>query len=103
MTLNLERLRRDGFLDDEIRQIQEHCEAADKAGRVNPAIAMIWLNSKLAFCCTTVAEIYERLRPGCWLDRPGGKHYQGAMALMRQLRKKERQRKHRPLRSLFKK
>lgn len=101
MTLNMQRLRAHGFLDDEIRQIQEYCDAAEQAGRFNRVIALIRLNGELGLCCTTIAEIFEQLRPGSWLNRPGGE-YQEVMALKRQVRKKVQRQKYRPLRKFFK-
>jgi hypothetical protein len=71
MQMNVEQLLADSFTAEEVRQIQIACDVAEAAGRFNEAPALIKLKGGSALVCITIAEIMDRLRPGCWLDKLG--------------------------------
>lgn len=67
MNLNRERLQADGFTRREIRRIQAYCDAAEVAGTFSNEAALVLLTEPM-WVCRTIAEVLDRLRPGCWLQ-----------------------------------
>ena len=70
MEIEAERLKYDGFSDEEIRQVQASCAAAKAAGRFSRFGTVVHLNGDPRWCYRTVAAILNRIRPGWWSDGP---------------------------------
>lgn len=70
MIMDVYQLKGDGFNDDEIRQIQQHCDTALKARKYSNHVALVKLNDAYKLCYRTIAETMNQLRPGCWRDEP---------------------------------
>lgn len=65
-----DRLRAAGFSEKEIQEIQEYCTAAEKAGRFSNSASLVVMNGEVQCVCWTIAEIMDKLRPGCWINSP---------------------------------
>lgn len=72
---HVEHLRADGFTEEQIRQVQQHCEAAEAASDFPRMGTGIKLNGAVRWCHQPLAEILDQLRPGVWVKKPvEGKH-----------------------------
>lgn len=70
MKIKTELLKADGYCDQDIQTIQDYVDAAEADGRFSHAAAVVDFNGTPQFCCRTIAEIMDEVRPGCWLDKP---------------------------------
>jgi hypothetical protein len=65
--LNHALLKKDGWTDAEIDQIQKYVDEQTAAGTFNHAVELVELNGMPRAVCRTVAQILDKLRPGTWI------------------------------------
>ena len=65
----LKHLKAHGFTEEEIRQVEEHCNAAEQSEQTNGTRAAVLLNGACRWSSAAMAEILDSLRPGIWVNR----------------------------------
>jgi hypothetical protein len=70
MLVDPEILKAAGFDEDEVRQVQAFCDSAMKLSVFDSSVSAVRLNGQPVLVCRTIADVLDRLRPGCRLKLP---------------------------------